>query len=474
MSGQADVFLHVAWKEVRDHARGRRFLLGAVMTTVLCLLAAVIRVGDFRQAHQERNLFLQRWAPSVTEQLERDEVVQVENTRAVSPLSVLAVGLEPVVPFRFTSTKEGLRFGQGRGAQNSIDALFGYLDVSFVVTTLLSLLSIALTFDSICGERADGTLALMLSYPAERWTIVAAKIVGNAVVAALSLAPALVLAYVYTLASGVGTMSVWHWLLYTAFACLYALAFVAAGVAISARARRPVDAQLSALFVWALAVFVLPRAVALGVNYVRPPLRAAELAIREDEQLSALRLAHNRRLEKAFLLYMSGDSEAASRRDEFDRARRESTDALRKERRAVLGKIWDEQRADEEARERYTRLLAVCSPAAVFQQAGAELAWTGAEQRRHFVAEARSYDESIGRRLAESREFFYARETENRGRALVVHEDVRAFMVPFQPTWVSSDTILRRCVVPFSLMALFALVAFAIALRAADRMDVRP
>ncbi len=376
-SGQWDAFWHLASKEIRDHSRGRRFLLGAVMTLALCLLAAVIRFGDFRQAHQERNLFLQRWVPSVTEQLERDEVVQVENTRAVSPLSVLAVGLEPVVPFRFSSTKEGLRFGQSRSAQNSIDALFGYLDISFVVTTLLSLLCIALTFDSVCGERADGTLALLLSYPAERKTIVAAKIAGNVVVAALSFLPALGVTYLFALASGVGTMSPWHWLVYMAFACLYLLVFVATGVAISTRARKPVDAQLVSLFVWVMMVFVLPRVVALVVNQVRPPLRAVELSIREDEMLSRLRLAHNRRLEKAFLLYMSGDSEAASRRDEFDRIRRDSMDELRRERRVVLGKIWDEQRADEEARERYARIFAVCSPAAIFQQAGAELAWDG-------------------------------------------------------------------------------------------------
>src|SRR5260370_149701 len=122
-------FRAIVTREMADHVRSRRFTLGAVMAIVLCALATYVRVADYREAHQERNLFLQRWTPSVLEQLERDESVEVENARAASPASVLAVGLEPVIPFRFTSAKEGLKFGQSRGAQNAVDALFGYLDL---------------------------------------------------------------------------------------------------------------------------------------------------------------------------------------------------------------------------------------------------------------------------------------------------------------------------------------------------------
>ncbi|MEO8053951.1 MAG: ABC transporter permease [Acidobacteriota bacterium] len=471
---QWKIFRAIALKELRDHARGRRFLLGAGMTLALCLLATTIRVKDFRQAHQERNLFLQRWVPSVTEQLERDEVVQVENTRAMSPLSLLAVGLEPVVPFRFTSTKEGLRFGQSRGAQNTVDALFGYLDITFIVTTLLSLLSIALTFDSICGERANGTLALLLSYPVERRTFVAGKIAGNLFVAVLSFLPALMVTYSIALLSGIGSLSLAHWVNYAAFGCLYIAIFVTIGVAVSARARVPVDAQLASLVIWVLLVFALPRVVALGVNQLHPPTRAVELAIREDEELSRLRLEHNRRLERAFRLYLSADSGAASRRDDFDRARRDSLDELRRERRLKIGRIWEEQRAAEEARESYSRILSALSPAALFQHAAAELAWTGVEQRRHFVNEARHYDEKIGRPLSESRDILYARDSDARGRALVVHDDVRSLMVPFQPTWAPSSAILRSTVIPLLLLSLFELSAVMIAIRTMERLDARP
>src|SRR5207247_2895328 len=127
--------------------------------------AARILTPDLRAADREQRMFVQRWLPSIREQLARDEVVEVENTRAMSPLSTLSIGLEPVIPFRFASTKEGLRFGQGRGSTNPLDVLLGYLDITFIVSTVLSLLALTFTFDSISGEKVQGTLSFLLSYP---------------------------------------------------------------------------------------------------------------------------------------------------------------------------------------------------------------------------------------------------------------------------------------------------------------------
>ena len=74
-------------------------------------------------------------------------------------------GLESVLPQRFFSTKERLRFGEGRAARSTVEALAGPFDASFVIAFAFSLLAIVLTYNSISGERASGTLSLLLSYP---------------------------------------------------------------------------------------------------------------------------------------------------------------------------------------------------------------------------------------------------------------------------------------------------------------------
>jgi len=219
-------------------------------------------------------------------------------------------------------------------------------------------------------------------------------------------------------------------------------------------------------------VFVIPRAVALVVNYVQPPIRAVEIGLREDEAISHLRLDYTRRLDRAFGLYMGSDT--ATRQDDFNQARREAIDELRSRRREVLARMWDEQMIDEQAREDWLRALSVLSPAAVFQQVAAELSWTGNEQRRHFLREARTYDEKIGRRLAESRDQFYSAAHGLEGaHALVVHDNVKPFLTPFQPTWALSRAILHAAVLPACVLMLFAALAIAAADWLIEKLDVR-
>lgn len=155
-------FWTLVWKDLSAHIRRKRFQSLAAICILMFVLAAAVRSHDIRRAAKDRELFLERWPASVEEQLRRDENVQIENTREVSPLSILSVGLEPVVPFRFSSTKEGLRFGASRASNDTADMVYGYLDATFLVSTLMSLIAVALTFDAVSGERASGTLPLLL------------------------------------------------------------------------------------------------------------------------------------------------------------------------------------------------------------------------------------------------------------------------------------------------------------------------
>ena len=458
-------------KELWENLHGYRFYLGASMVFVLCALATMVRLTDLRQAHYERNAFLQRWIPSVEEQLERDEVVQVENTRGISPLTILSVGLEPIMPFRFTSTKEGLRFGETRSARNAVDALFGFLDLTFVVGVLLSLLALALTFDSICGERANGTLPMVLSYPVPRWTILLAKIAGNAGVLLVCFIPSFLLSMVITAVYGNGIENVSHWLLYAAAAILYLLCFVVIGTAISAMTRRPTDAALLSLFVWVLCVFITPRIVALAVNQFNPPTRGVELAIKEDEMVSKLRVEYQRRQQQAFDAFLAA-GETQSANEDFNRSRREAAEELATKRRELVGRLWDEQAREEKARERLVNIFSFFSPTAMFNQAAAELAWTGYRQREHFVRESRNYDERIGRKLAESRQSFYGKANGGRVGALIIKDEIKPYLIPFKGTLAPSRDIRPVVLAPLIMLATVAALCFLAGYSAFIRISV--
>lgn len=461
-------------KELADHLHGRRFLAGAIVCMLLCSIAAVVRLQDYRQAHQERSLFLQRWEPSVREQIEREEIIEVENTRSVSPLSVLSNGLEPITPFRFTSTKEGLRFGQSRGAQNVVDALFGSLDLTFVVGVILSLLAIALTFDSICGERSGGMLALLLSYPIARGTVLLAKVTAVIALVAMCFLPSFVTAMLIMQAGGAPILSALHCVVFFAIASLYVTLFVVIGVGVSATRRTPTDAALTCLFLWVFFVFVTPRAIGLFVGIMRPSVRGVELSLREDEAMSRIRTEHSVRMRKAYEQYVTGEGDLEGRMHDFLEFRKRATNDFREARKKLRTRMWEEQDREESLRETYLRSLSFISPTALFNQAGAELSWTGFEQRQHFRDTVRVYDETIGRRLAESTESFTARTSPRTSSHMVTHEDIRPYLVPYKHTWVSSREILASVVAPVAVLALFVVVAFGWANRALARLDVRP
>ena len=440
---------------------------------VMFFLVAAVRTHDIREADEERKQFLQRWLPSVKEQIQRDENIQVENTRSVSPLSVLSVGLEPVVPFRFSSTKEGLRFGASRASGNTADTLFGYLDSTFVVTTLMSLIAIILTFDAVSGERVQGTLPLLLSYPVSRTSFVAAKATANAIVLGCCFVPSFILLICYAMVTGLPLLHWGHWVAYAGLAALYLLVFTMAGVAASAHSGSSSDSAVRAVVIWFLFVFIIPRAMSLVVALFLPSADAAYFAIREDQQVSKLRVEHSSRMRKLFEAYMANADREATRDETFGTGRQRALRELSENRRAVVDRLRDEQEQRHHLRQKWTRVLSALSPTSTFIRSAAELSWTGEIQRTHFVAQARAYDENVGRRLAESRQAFYARTGVDTSAALVTFQEIRPFLIPFSPTLADSNRVFRSYV--FDVLTLLAYISIfaAYAVVSTRSLDVR-
>lgn len=86
---------------------------------------------------------------------------------------------------------------------------------------------------------------------------------------------------------------------------------------------------------------------------------------------------------------------------------------------------------------------------------------------------SRVYDQQIGRKLAESRQSFFAPTGGGRGNAMVTKDDVRPYLIPCQSTWAASREIVQTIWLPLLMMATFAAFFFAIGYMAFLRMDVR-
>ncbi|MBW6506238.1 MAG: ABC transporter permease [Rhodobacteraceae bacterium] len=120
---------------------------------------------------------------------------------------------------------------------------------------LVPLIALLMSFDAVAGEVERGTLALALTYPGARATILAGKFAAHLAILALAVAVGYGLAALTALAgdarAAAGLAALWR--LYWS-SLLLGATFLGVGYAVSAWARRPGAAAGMVIGVWLLAV----------------------------------------------------------------------------------------------------------------------------------------------------------------------------------------------------------------------------
>lgn len=94
-----------------------------------------------------------------------------------APFSAFAVGDRDLRPYAFRiNAREAAAQTE---IENPLNAATGWFDVAFVVTFLLPLLTFALSYDALSGEREQGTLGLVLSQPVTTTTLLFGKLAAR-------------------------------------------------------------------------------------------------------------------------------------------------------------------------------------------------------------------------------------------------------------------------------------------------------
>jgi ABC-type transport system involved in multi-copper enzyme maturation permease subunit len=165
---------HIIRKELLINLLSLRFALGLVVVALMMGLVATILTEEYVARHQTYLSDVQRHR----EALRQAKVYStIEVTVDIPPplLSVFSRGMKDrpssirVSPYHVPSLIER---GSGTGIDlwgtsdrphNPLLRIFTPIDLSFVISMILSLFAILLVFDSFSGEREQGTLGLILS-----------------------------------------------------------------------------------------------------------------------------------------------------------------------------------------------------------------------------------------------------------------------------------------------------------------------
>lgn len=142
-----------------------------------------------------------------------------------------------------------------------LPVMFPLIDLAFIVTILLSLIALLFSYDSISGEKEDGTLKLMLSNRLSRAKIVLGKVVGGTLTL---LAPFLLSLIVGLIIILLNPRVQWKGQDWGAFgliilgSIIYFTLFYCLGLFISSRHHISSSSVMTSLFIWVLLVLVIP------------------------------------------------------------------------------------------------------------------------------------------------------------------------------------------------------------------------
>jgi len=169
------------------------------------------------------------------------------------------------------------------------------LDWVFIIGWLMTLMTFLLSFSVVCGEKSQGTLKLLLSYPVKRMSIVVGKGVGIALVSIFILLLGIFvnLSCIFLLGSIPITMAMLlniGWIIL--FSILVLAVFAAVGVLVSSMTHRPAISLVALLLIWVAVTVMIPGLAKLAGEQAMTIPSSFELDRELETELDDIRRSH--------------------------------------------------------------------------------------------------------------------------------------------------------------------------------------
>ncbi|MBN2245659.1 MAG: ABC transporter permease subunit [Candidatus Aminicenantes bacterium] len=142
-----------------------------------------------------------------------------------------------------------------------LPVMFPLIDLTLIITVFLGLAALLFSYDSVAGEKEDGTLKLILSNRISRSKVILGKVSGGVLTLLIPLIASLLLGMLFILAHPRISWSGEDWgalVLIVFGGVLYISLFYCLGLFISSRHHTSSASIITAIFVWVLFVLVIP------------------------------------------------------------------------------------------------------------------------------------------------------------------------------------------------------------------------
>lgn len=267
---------HIIRNEVLQSISSAKCVVAFLLCTALILISVHLGVTDYRADLREHGLAMKRNQMTLESQSSWDALADSDRIILKPPqvLSTVATGIQDAVgrnaafSFLLEPKPTGSKYDG-----NPVLAIFGPLDLALVVKTILSLFAVLFTFDAITRDRMRGTLKLALSNQVPRTQLILGKSIGGFISLVLPLGIPFVMGLILLSISPDISFSTEDWVrLGIILLCflLYLSVFVNLGIFISSRSRSSSGSLFILLFIWVMAIFVVPKASVFVARLAAP------------------------------------------------------------------------------------------------------------------------------------------------------------------------------------------------------------
>ena len=160
------------------------------------------------------------------------------------------------------------------------------------IGVLMSFFAILFTFDAIAGERARGTLSLIMSNTISRGQVLLGKYLGAFLTLMVPLIMGILISLLVILLFGNIPFASSHWLRILGIVGLFALLvsiFIFLGLFFSSRVSNAITSLVWLLLTWVFLAFVFPSLLGIFVGNLNPIPSVDEVSMQKEAQLGQLR-----------------------------------------------------------------------------------------------------------------------------------------------------------------------------------------
>ncbi len=461
-------------KEILDTITSPKFVFTFLLCTILILLSVYTGVVNYGAEKKEYTAAVALDRKNLESQPNYSSLagIGVKINKPPQVLGTVVNGVEEAVgrvaPVNIVADPNLI---ESKYSSNPVFAVFGPLDLMFIVKIVLSLFAILFTYDAIVGEKEKGTLKLALSNDVPRDRLILGKAIGGYISLLMPLLIPLVLCMIVLLVAPNLALSGGDWtrlLLIFLMFFLYLSVFFSLGLFVSARTSRSSTSFLVLLFLWVVIVMVIPKVAVISAGQLEPIPSAQEITAKKDAYLQQVQ----QEAQKGMLDWMKNNQPAKGEdakiyQDKLKQFIQDYQQQLTSKIDANNAALERDYQLKKGAQQSLAVNLSRVSPASALTFGTMTLARTGVDEYNRFLAAVRSYKpiytKWLNSKLGQSINF----QTGEQGKINV--EGMPQFSIELE----SLGRSLARTLPDFALMAVMIIVFFAGAYVSFLHYDVR-